>query len=41
LTGLLTLEDLKEYPELMAMYDAFEKIPAVAEWIEKALSSGR
>ena len=39
LTGLLTLEDLKEYPELMAMYDAFEKIPAVAEWIEKALAA--
>lgn len=39
LTGQLTLDELNEYPALMAMYRAFEKIPAVAEWIEKTLAA--
>jgi hypothetical protein len=33
------LDELNEYPALMAMYRAFEKIPAVAEWIEKTLAA--
>jgi hypothetical protein len=37
LTGHMTEETLQAYPELMAMYQAFGKIPAVASWIEKAL----
>lgn len=33
LTGLMAREDLTKYEKLEAMYSAFEKIPAVAEWI--------
>jgi glutathione S-transferase len=38
LTGHIAEDDLKAYPELMAMYQAYGKIPAVAAWIEKALA---
>ena len=38
MTGHMTLDDLKAYPELLAMFEAYEKIPAVSEWIEAALA---
>ena len=34
LTGLMAREDLTKYEKLEAMYSAFEKIPAVAGWID-------
>lgn len=35
LTGYVTMEELKAYPHLIGMYEAYEKIPAVADWIAK------
>jgi hypothetical protein len=34
LTGYISLEDLAEYPRLLTMYQAYESIPAVKEWLE-------
>ena len=34
LTNLLSLEDLAKYPCLLAMYTAYESIPAVKEWLD-------
>lgn len=31
----LTLEELKRYPCLLALYNAYSEIPSVKEWIEK------
>jgi glutathione S-transferase len=38
LTGHMTEDALQDYPELTAMYQEFEKIPAVAAWIEQAMA---
>jgi hypothetical protein len=38
LTGHMTVEELREYPDLMDMYEAFETIPAVSDWIKGALA---
>jgi Glutathione S-transferase, C-terminal domain len=38
LTGHMTEDELRVYPELMAMYEAFGKIPAVAAWIEGVMA---
>jgi glutaredoxin len=35
LTGFITVDDLDNYPRLSAMYGAYEKIPAISEWLEK------
>ncbi|CAJ1966397.1 unnamed protein product [Cylindrotheca closterium] len=32
-TGIMVRDDLKKYPKLEAMFSAYEKIPAVAQWI--------
>mmetsp|Transcript_24303 Transcript_24303/g.43130 ORF Transcript_24303/g.43130 Transcript_24303/m.43130 type:complete len:249 (-) Transcript_24303:183-929(-) len=34
LTGHLTLDELKAYDHLSTMYQAYEKIPAIANWID-------
>ena len=36
LTGYISLEDLAAYPRLLNMYQAYESIPAVKEWLEKS-----
>jgi glutathione S-transferase len=33
LTGLLTVDELKAYPRLFALYEAYQNIPAVNAWI--------
>lgn len=38
LTGHMTEDELQVYPELMALYEAFGKIPAVAAWIEEVVA---
>jgi Glutathione S-transferase, C-terminal domain len=34
LTGYVTRDDLNDYPRLMAVYDAYESIPKIKEWLE-------